>query len=90
MRGGGENRILLAPGQDIRPCDAEPIDYPSWAPGSDRTSDGQVNGLVEAYYVHTQVGDGAPVYGKMRTLADHDEPTEIPANHPNAEVTQHD
>jgi hypothetical protein len=65
VAGGGENRILLAPGQDIRPCDVEPIDHPSWAPGSDPTSDDQVNGSVEARYVQTQVGDGAPVYGWM-------------------------
>jgi hypothetical protein len=65
VHGGGENRILLAPGQDIRRCDVEPIDYPSWAPGSDRTSDGTVNGSVEARYVETHVGDGPPVYGWM-------------------------
>jgi hypothetical protein len=63
--GGGENRILLAPGQDIRLCDVEPIDYPSWAPGSDPKDEGQVNGSVEARYVQAQVGDGAAVYGWM-------------------------
>jgi len=65
VHGGGENRTLLAPGQDIRRCDVEPIDYPSWAPGSDRTSDGTVNGSVEARYIETHVGDGAPVYDWM-------------------------
>jgi hypothetical protein len=62
--GGGMNRILLAPGQDIRLCDVDPIDYPSWAPSSD-APDGQVNGSVEARYIETQVGDGTPVYGWM-------------------------
>jgi hypothetical protein len=64
VAGGGENRILLPSGQDIRLCDVYPIDYPSWAPSSD-APDGQVNGQVEARYVETSVGDGKPVYGWM-------------------------
>jgi len=41
--GGGHNRILLAPGQDIRLCDVEPIRRDSWAPSS-VAPDGQLNG----------------------------------------------
>jgi hypothetical protein len=62
--GGGMNRILLAPDQDIRLCDVDPIDYPSWAPSSDAPQ-GQVNGQVEARYVETSVGDGQSVFGWM-------------------------
>jgi hypothetical protein len=65
VAGGGMNRILLAPGQDIRPCDVAPILYDSWAPGSDPNSDGQTNGWVEARYVETSADDGTPLYGWM-------------------------
>jgi hypothetical protein len=65
VAGGGHNRILLAPAQDIRLCNVQPIDYPSWAPGSDPNSDGQVNGRVTARYVQTHVDDGPALYGWM-------------------------
>jgi hypothetical protein len=65
VAGGGHNRILLAPGQDIRLCDVEPINYPSWPPGSDPNSDGATNGWVEARYAQTRVDDGPPLYGWM-------------------------
>ncbi|HKO86866.1 MAG TPA: hypothetical protein VJ140_20420, partial [Actinomycetota bacterium] len=45
--GGGHNRILLAPDQDIRPCDVDPIKRDSWAPSSEYPA-GLVNGWVIA------------------------------------------
>ena len=65
VAGGGHNRILLAPGQGVRLCDVEPINYPSWAPGADPSSNGVINGWVEARYVETRVDDGPPLYGWM-------------------------
>jgi hypothetical protein len=64
VSGGGHNRVLLAPGQDIRLCDVRPIRRDSWAPSS-VSPDGQVNGWVIARYVQTQAGNGPPVYGWM-------------------------
>ena len=62
--GGGHNRILLAPGQDIRLCDVKPIRHDSWAPFT-VAPDGQVNGWVIARYVQTRVGNGPALYGWM-------------------------
>jgi hypothetical protein len=62
--GGGHNRILLAPDQDIRLCDVEPIRRDSWAPSS-VAPDGQVNGWVIARYVQTHVDNGPALYGWM-------------------------
>jgi hypothetical protein len=64
VAGGGHNRILLAPGQDIRLCDVKPIRHDSWAPSS-VAPDGQVNGWVIARYVQTRAGNGPPLYGWM-------------------------
>ena len=64
VSGGGHNRVLLAPGQDIRLCDVQEIRRDSWAPSS-VAPDGQVNGWVIARYVQTQVGTGPPLYGWM-------------------------
>ena len=64
VAGGGHNRILLAPGQDIRLCDVDPIKRDSWAPSSEYP-DGLVNGWVIARYVQTRVGDGPTLYGWM-------------------------
>src|SRR3954453_21651462 len=47
VSGGGPNRILLPPGQDLRLCDVRPIRRDSWAPSSDAPQ-GQVNGWVIA------------------------------------------
>jgi hypothetical protein len=62
--GGGHNRILLAPDQDIRLCDVEQIRRDSWAPSS-VAPDGQVNGWVIARYVQTHVDNGPALYGWM-------------------------
>jgi hypothetical protein len=62
--GGGHNRILLAPGQDIRLCDVEQVRRDSWAPSS-VAPDGQVNGWVVARYVQTHVDNGPALYGWM-------------------------
>jgi hypothetical protein len=64
VAGGGHNRILLAPAQDIRLCDVKPIRRDSWAPSS-VAPDGQVNGWVTARYVQTRVGNGPALYGWM-------------------------
>jgi hypothetical protein len=64
VSGGGHNRILLAPGQDIRLCDVAPIRRDSWAPSS-LAPDGQLNGWVIARYVQTRVGNGPALYGWM-------------------------
>jgi hypothetical protein len=64
VSGGGHNRIVLAPGQDIRLCDVKPIRRDSWAPTS-VAPNGQVNGWVIARYVQTRVGNGPPLYGWM-------------------------
>jgi hypothetical protein len=89
VAGGGHNRILLAPGQDIRPCDVQPIDYPSWAPGSDPNSDGQINGWVEARYVETSVDDGEPLYGWMVWQHYWDGTPASPDNFPSQVVVNH-
>ena len=64
VSGGGHNRILLAPGQNIRLCDVEPIRRDSWAPSS-VAPDGQLNGWVIARYIQTRVGKGPALYGWM-------------------------
>ena len=64
VAGGGHNRILLAPDQDIRLCDVQEIRRDSWAPSS-VAPDGQVNGWVIARYVQTRVGNGRALYGWM-------------------------
>jgi hypothetical protein len=64
VAGGGHNRILLAPGQDIRLCDVKPIRRDSWAPSS-YAPQGQINGWVIARYVQTRAGNSPPLYGWM-------------------------
>lgn len=60
VSGGGHNRVLLAPGQDVRPCDVTPIKRDSW------DTSGNVNGWVIARYVQTSVPGGTkPLYGWM-------------------------
>ena len=59
VRGGGIVRVLLKDGQTVRPCDVDPISYPSW----DR--DGNVNGSVQARYVEAIAGNNCRVYGWM-------------------------
>ncbi len=58
VRGGGHVRILLRPGQIVRPCDVAPVTMSSW------DADGNVNGQVTARYVQTLAGT-CPVYGWM-------------------------
>jgi hypothetical protein len=87
--GGGMNRILLAPGQDIRRCDVDPIRYDSWAPGSDPNSDGQVNGYVIAQYVQTPVGNGKFLYGWMVWQHYWDGTPASPDNFPSQVVVNH-
>ena len=58
VRGGGIVRMLLAPGQVVRPCDVEPVTMPSW----DR--EGNENGSVTARYVEARAGT-CRVYGWM-------------------------
>jgi hypothetical protein len=64
VAGGGHNRILLAPGQDIRLCDVKPIRRDSWAPSS-YAPQGQINGWVIARYVQTRAGNSPLLYGWM-------------------------
>jgi hypothetical protein len=64
VAGGGHNRILLAPDQQVRLCDVQEIRRDSWAPSS-IAPDGQVNGWVIARYVQTRVANGPALYGWM-------------------------
>lgn len=60
VSGGGHNRALLAPDQDLRLCDVKPIKHDSW------DTSGNVNGWVIARYVQTSVPGGTmPLYGWM-------------------------
>jgi hypothetical protein len=58
VRGGGMVRALLAPGEPVRLCDADPVTMPAW----DRA--GNVNGEVTARYVRLMAGS-CPLYGWM-------------------------
>ena len=64
VRGGGIVRMLLAPGQMVRPCDVDPVTMPSW----DRA--GNVNGTVTARYVEARAGT-CRVHGWMVWSHDH-------------------
>jgi hypothetical protein len=59
VAGGGHNRVLLAPDQDIRLCDVKAIKRDSW------DTAGNINGWVIARYVQTSVPGGAKLYGWM-------------------------